>query len=71
MFHNTYKYKTFRRVLVRDGRRTAQGQVNRHLAEFVDNYDDDGTLLVIYYAGHGRPGEPGMLHLMGLVSLFH
>jgi hypothetical protein len=61
-------YKTTRRALKIDSRRSAQAQVNRHLAEFVDDYDDTNTLLIIYYAGHGRPGnDPGVLKLSGLV----
>ena len=65
VFQEIYKYQTVQKVLERHKRKTAQSQVNRHLAEFVDEYDDTETLLIIYYAGHGRPGEPGILHLTG------
>jgi hypothetical protein len=30
-----------------------QKQLNKHLASFVHDHDDEDTLLVIYYAGHG------------------
>lgn len=66
LFQEKFQYETFRKTLKKDHRRTAQAQVNRHLAEFVDDYDDTNTLLIIYYAGHGRPGEsPGSLKLTG------
>jgi predicted protein tyrosine phosphatase len=62
MFH----YKTVRKTLTEDPRRRAQHQVNRYLADFVDDHDDANTLLIIYYAGHGRPGEArGSLKLTG------
>jgi predicted protein tyrosine phosphatase len=61
-------YETIRKVLTNDPRRSAQAQVNRYLADFVDDYDDTSTLLIIYYAGHGRPGsDPGVLRLTGYV----
>jgi hypothetical protein len=41
-------------------------QVNSRLARFVEEYDSDSTLLIVYYAGHGIPGDnPGELHLTG------
>lgn len=59
-------YKTTRKILTKDPRRSAQAQVNRYLADFVDDYDDANTLLIIYYAGHGRPGNVrGTLKLTG------
>lgn len=30
-----------------------QKQLNKHLAAFVADYDDEDTLLIVYYAGHG------------------
>jgi hypothetical protein len=55
-----------RKILTQDPRRTAQAQVNKHLSEFVFDHDDTNTLLIIYYAGHGRPGESsGGLKLAG------
>jgi hypothetical protein len=41
-------------------------QVNQHLANFVATNPSDSTLLIVYYAGHGIPGDnPGELHLAG------
>jgi hypothetical protein len=66
VFRNTFKYETVRKILTQDPRRTAQAQVNKHLSEFVFDHDDTNTLLIIYYAGHGRPGESsGGLKLAG------
>jgi len=48
----------------------AQSQVHRHLATFIDEYDGKGTLLIIYYAGHGwHPrGNPKTFYLLGYES---
>ena len=44
----------------------AQIQLNRHLAHFVDEKHDKDGLLIVYYAGHGIPGNiPGELKLAG------
>ncbi|KAH8198233.1 hypothetical protein TruAng_007617 [Truncatella angustata] len=70
LFKQKFMYKTIRKTLRNDPRRSAQAQVNRHLAEFVDDHDDTNTLLIVYYAGHGRPGNvPGALRLTGSTSL--
>ncbi|KAL3420455.1 tyrosine-protein phosphatase non-receptor type 6 [Phlyctema vagabunda] len=58
VFQKTFNYKIVPKVLTKDARRKAQVQVNRHLAEFVDEYDDTNTLLIVYYAGHGKRVEP-------------
>jgi hypothetical protein len=42
-------------------------QVQKFLVDIVHEYDDDNTLLIIYYAGHGIPGKPGELQLAGYV----
>ena len=34
-----------------------QVRINRIVAEFVDEHDGPNTLLIVYYAGHGRPGS--------------
>lgn len=66
VFQNTFKYETVRKTLTQDPKRTAQAQVNKHLSEFVFDYDDTNTLLIIYYAGHGTPGDSsGGLKLAG------
>lgn len=50
--------------------KSAQVQANKHLADFVYDHDGANTLLIIYYAGHGQPGDvPGGLHLTGSVLL--
>lgn len=43
-----------------------QARVNRSVADFVDDYNDPDTLLIVYYAGHGQPGDYlGALKLLG------
>ncbi|KAL8933829.1 MAG: hypothetical protein Q9216_006196 [Gyalolechia sp. 2 TL-2023] len=46
-----------------------QVQVNAKVAGFVENHDGPDTLLIVYYAGHGKPGEFfGDLELFGQTS---
>ena len=43
-----------------------QVQINAIIAGFVDKHDGQDTLLIVYYAGHGKPGHiPGQLELFG------
>ncbi|MCJ1287161.1 hypothetical protein MMC26_006509 [Xylographa opegraphella] len=43
-----------------------QVQVNAIIAKFVHDHDGPNKLLIVYYAGHGRPGEfYGSLELFG------
>lgn len=43
-----------------------QVRINRIVADFVDEHDGPNTLLIVYYAGHGRPGSYyGSLELFG------
>ena len=45
-----------------------QVQVNSLVASFICAHDGPNTLLIVYYAGHGRPGDRyGHLILHGLV----
>jgi hypothetical protein len=47
----------------------AQIQLNKHLANFVAERHDENGLLIVYYAGHGIPGNtPGQLTLAGYAS---
>lgn len=49
-----------------DAKKPAQMQLNKHLANFVDDKHDEHGLLIVYYAGHGVPGNvPGDLRLAG------
>lgn len=46
--------------------RSLQVQVNVIVANFVNEHDGKGNLLIVYYAGHGKPGHlPGQLKLVG------
>jgi hypothetical protein len=36
-----------------DHKQKPQLQMNKHISGFICDYDDDNTLLIIYYAGHG------------------
>ena len=52
--------------------RKIQVQVNCKVAEFVNDYDGPNNLLIVYYAGHGKPGPLfGDLELFGFVLWFN
>ncbi|CAG8954502.1 hypothetical protein HYFRA_00004415 [Hymenoscyphus fraxineus] len=57
LFEATFKFQTTWKILHRMERPTAQAQANKHLANFVADHEDQSTLLIVYYAGHGRPGD--------------
>ncbi|KAI9647715.1 hypothetical protein NHQ30_004101 [Ciborinia camelliae] len=67
VFRNIFKYQTTQKTL---NKQRPQAQINRYLAEFVHEHDDSDTLLIVYYAGHGklRNGKPG-LALTGSTSV--
>jgi hypothetical protein len=60
-----YHFEVTDKRLTRGGK--AQVQINQHLANFVAEKDNDGEdgLIIVYYAGHGVPGNPGELTLAG------
>jgi hypothetical protein len=44
----------------------ANTHINKLVASFVHTHNGPGTLMIVYYAGHGRPGEfHGSLELFG------
>lgn len=66
MFRDTYRYKVQNVRLKSNGVHLPQVQVNKSMADFVFEEDGPSTLLLVYYAGHGTPGQrPGNLELTG------
>ena len=66
VLEDDFNYKTQTEYL--DSRPGLQVRVNARVANFVEANDGPNTLLIVYYAGHGRPGnQPGSLILTGLV----
>ncbi|KAL8801501.1 MAG: hypothetical protein Q9182_004404 [Xanthomendoza sp. 2 TL-2023] len=66
MFRELYNYKVQNVKLKCQGVRLAQVQVNKSIADFVYEEDSPSTLLIVYYAGHGTPGQRlGTLELTG------
>ncbi|KAF4636285.1 hypothetical protein G7Y89_g1792 [Cudoniella acicularis] len=57
VFEKRFGYETVTEVLTKHPYKTAQSQANLLLAKFVHDYDAHDTLLIVYYAGHGRPGR--------------
>ncbi|KAI4270249.1 MAG: hypothetical protein L6R38_007192 [Xanthoria sp. 2 TBL-2021] len=66
MFRDTYKYQVQNVRLKSNGDRLPQVLVNKTIADFVYENDGPSTLLLVYYAGHGTPGQrQGSLELTG------
>ena len=63
VFEESFNFKVMRRE-IEEGKRP-QIQVQKYLADFVHEHDHKSTLLIVYYAGHGVPVEPGQLFLAG------
>ena len=68
-FENCFNYHAEIKHLDAKSRRRHQVQVNAIVAAFIGEHDDANVLLIVYYAGHGKPGKyPGDLALLGLVE---
>ncbi|KAL9583403.1 MAG: hypothetical protein Q9212_002733 [Teloschistes hypoglaucus] len=66
VFEKEFNWHTELRCLNNKIERRLQLQINAIVAEWVNKYSKPNALLVVYYAGHGRPGTAfGQLELMG------
>ncbi|KAL8903572.1 MAG: hypothetical protein Q9171_007359 [Xanthocarpia ochracea] len=66
---NDFGYHATRVQLNGNSKQKLQIKVNAKIADFVDKHDGPNTLLIVYYAGHGSPGESfGILELKGKIS---
>jgi hypothetical protein len=68
VFKNIFRYTVEKKQLVA-GKQSPQIQVQKILVDFVYEFDDENTLLIVYYAGHGVPGKqkgegPGSMNLL-------
>lgn len=63
VFADLFNYTVVKRQISGDKRPAIQ--LTKYLADFVHKYDNESTLLIIYYAGHGVPKVPGGLHFAG------
>ncbi|KAF7960137.1 hypothetical protein EAE96_001736 [Botrytis aclada] len=59
VFRHIFKYKTTQNILQQNQRNHPQVQINLYLAQFVADHDDPNTLLIVYYAGHGKHSNDG------------
>ena len=68
-FENRFNYHVEIAYLDTTIEQRLQIRVNCIVAKFVDEHNGPDTLLIVYYAGHGRPGgDFGTLELFGLVT---
>ena len=81
VFEEKFGYHaTIAKLKLRPGGPLIQVQVNFEVAQFVRNHDGQNNLLIVYYAGHGKPGRdygklelfgfvPGLVHSLQLLTL--
>ena len=68
VFVDKFGYKTVVQKLNAYNQGRLQVQVNAKVANFVEAYDGPNALLIVYYAGHGKPGKYfGDLEIFGFV----
>lgn len=68
-FEECFNYRAQIEHLDASAKQTAQVQVNSIVANFVKTFDGPNTLLIVYYAGHGKPGKYfGSLEFFGSVE---
>ena len=61
-----FRWHTTTAYLDNNIKQRLQVQLNTAVAVFVGANDGPNTLLIVYYAGHGKPGElPGHLEMFG------
>jgi hypothetical protein len=63
VFSNHFNYTVIKRQI--SGDKPPAIQLSKYLSDFVWTYDNESTLLIVYYAGHGVPKVPGGLHFAG------
>ena len=70
VFEKRFRYHTTTEFLDNDKQQKLQVQLNGIIAAFVNTHDGPNTLLIVYYAGHGKPGEVhGDLEMFGQVEI--
>ena len=55
MFENDLGFEVVHKEI--GAEKPAHNKVNFHLSKFVDDFDHENSLLIIYYAGHGFVDE--------------
>ncbi|KAL8754706.1 MAG: hypothetical protein Q9199_004154 [Rusavskia elegans] len=69
VFEVVFGYHATTEFLDANSKQKLQVQVNARVAKFVEDCDGPNTLLIVYYAGHGLPGQFfGDLELTGQIS---
>ncbi|MCJ1396466.1 hypothetical protein MMC18_009356 [Xylographa bjoerkii] len=69
VFEDSFRYSVQIQHLDKNIEQRLQVQVNAIVAKFVGDHDGPNKLLIVYYAGHGRPEEfYGSLELFGQTS---
>lgn len=57
VFEEGFRYLVTIEYLDAKAEQRLQVQLNGKVARFVEVHDKPNTLLIVYYAGHGKPGE--------------
>lgn len=68
VFEDQFGYSATISKLSSPAKNVLQVELNKLVANFVSDHDGPHNLLIVYYAGHGKPGEIyGHLELLGFV----
>ena len=68
VFEDQFGYSATISKLSSPAKNVLQVELNKIVANFVSDHDGPHNLLIVYYAGHGKPGETyGHLELFGFV----
>ena len=66
VFKEIYNFDVESKHIMKDQNKKAQVQINKIVANWVDEKDAPKRLFIVYFAGHGRPGSTeGDLQIMG------
>ena len=66
IFEEKFRYTVQVKHIDNHSLKRLQVHVNAKVAQFVDDFDGPHTLLIVYYAGHGKPGKAlGDLNMFG------
>ena len=67
MFNENFRYTVYKKSLNAVRGKAAKVLLQKYIADVVWEVDEPNSLLIVYYAGHGNPGQNGDIILTGYV----
>lgn len=65
IFTENFRYTVYKKSLNAVPGKAAKVLLQKYIADVVWEIDEPNSLLIVYYAGHGNPGENGDIILTG------